>query len=307
MASGGPVSHEESKEGRMHKYLASEKEAAKVRLRAQHTQLAKELEQIRDDGMKELDAVFDCLTFRCNNEFSNLAAELRELNISEEKDDSAGLERKVGEQPVAGQELERLTSLSCVQSVQQTLTFYDNVYKESQNFYTKSIFPCGRRRCKTCRHVGDGGRTFRKNSTEKDYHIIGRFTCESSNVIYLISCSHPACLVQYVGSTEHKLSERMNQHRQSKSGHLVYEHFKQGQFESMQVKVIDQVYDAKIILVVEEYWIRELNTLNDKGKNLTGLNKNHAYAQWDALPEDIRNASTADTFKSLLYRQFALQ
>ena len=298
MASGEPVSADEERQNKMLEYLAVEREDRKKRLLTKHNELVQELENIRDDGLKELNAVFDCLIACCNNVFSNLPEELRKLNISEENDDSAGLEREVEEHP---------NNLRCFDSIQQTLTFYHSICKRSHDFYTTSIFQCERSNCKTCHATGDGSRTCRNNSTSETYQIHGKYTCVSSNVIYLISCSHQGCFVQYVGETTLRLNVRMSKHTYNirhKRGQLLHDHFnKKHEATCMRVKVLGHVHDKSTIRQVEEYWIRKLNTFNEDGKNPDGLNERHAYGKWDTLPERCINAATVDDFKSALQRR----
>ena len=53
--------------------------------------------------------------------------------------------------------------------------------------------PCGKPRCKTCDHIQQAD-TMTKQET---YSTRGSFTCQSSNLVYLLTCS--ICNKQYVG------------------------------------------------------------------------------------------------------------
>ena len=56
--------------------------------------------------------------------------------------------------------------------------------------------------------------SFSSNVSGRHYNVIGNqptMTCDTDNVIYLISCGR--CGIQYVGETSQILRKRMNNHR----------------------------------------------------------------------------------------------
>ena len=67
--------------------------------------------------------------------------------------------------------------------------------------------PCGKTRCKTCDHI-QGGNTIKKDHDK--YQIRGSFTCQSRNIIYLLTCS--ICGKRYIGETEQTLNGRCRGH-----------------------------------------------------------------------------------------------
>jgi hypothetical protein len=73
-----------------------------------------------------------------------------------------------------------------------------------------NILPCYTPRCKCCDQLECSTRFY---SDGKVINITthGVFTCNSSNVIYIISCTK--CKLLYVGQTARKLKERLNNHR----------------------------------------------------------------------------------------------
>lgn len=80
-------------------------------------------------------------------------------------------------------------------------------YIEETNKIFK-VTKCGQK-CKTCEILQEG--TFVNfNKAQVTFHVKNDFTCISTNVIYVITCS---CGYQYIGSTQN-LRMRMNVHRQ---------------------------------------------------------------------------------------------
>ena len=71
----------------------------------------------------------------------------------------------------------------------------------------------GKNRCKTCVNIVEG-HSFSSNVSGRHYNVKSNqptMTCETDNVIYLISCGR--CGIQYVGETSQMLRKRMNNHR----------------------------------------------------------------------------------------------
>ena len=52
---------------------------------------------------------------------------------------------------------------------------------------------------------------FESQITGRKYHIRSNITCNTKNLVYLISCKK--CGLQYVGDTENTLHMRMKRHR----------------------------------------------------------------------------------------------
>ena len=76
---------------------------------------------------------------------------------------------------------------------------------------TKTTIPtCKHPRCVTCKHYNTGN-SFKSTSTGRQYTIRNSFTCNSNNIIYLITCTK--CKKQYGGYTQTTLKDTINQHR----------------------------------------------------------------------------------------------
>ena len=75
---------------------------------------------------------------------------------------------------------------------------------------SKGTVVCGNRRCQVCKYLEPGER-FTSYRTGKSYTINYELDCNSSNVVYLLSCK--VCHAQYVGSTTTKFRLRFNNHK----------------------------------------------------------------------------------------------
>ena len=56
------------------------------------------------------------------------------------------------------------------------------------------------------------GNTFMSTVTNQRFSISQSLNCESHNIVYLVSCTKPGCLQQYVGETGRKHKERALEH-----------------------------------------------------------------------------------------------
>ncbi|OCT76685.1 hypothetical protein XELAEV_18031886mg [Xenopus laevis] len=71
-------------------------------------------------------------------------------------------------------------------------------------------FPCNR--CKTCTYILCKDQVAIPN-TQKVYTILDHYSCASSNVIYMITCTRCSTGGLYICETGQKLCTRMNHHR----------------------------------------------------------------------------------------------
>ena len=69
---------------------------------------------------------------------------------------------------------------------------------------------CGSTRCEVCDYLDEIG-YFKRTGFAKKYSINCNFNCNSSNVVYLMTCG--ICGLQYVGSTTTKFRARFNNHK----------------------------------------------------------------------------------------------
>ena len=79
-----------------------------------------------------------------------------------------------------------------------------------QHKHETVTLPCNLPKCITCTHL-NCNKYFRSTSTGINYQLRHSFTCASSNIIYLITCTK--CRKQYVGLTTNQLNQRINRHR----------------------------------------------------------------------------------------------
>ena len=97
--------------------------------------------------------------------------------------------------------------------------------------------------------------------------------CETSNVVYCISCKK--CNIQYIGKTERELKERIGEHRGSiNNDHIdksVSNHFNSAghRIADFSFTVLEKVYKIcpEYLRKREEHWIKLFNT------KYKGLNK----------------------------------
>lgn len=86
--------------------------------------------------------------------------------------------------------------------------------KDLQNLASVPIVtktrPCLHKNCKCCLHINSTS-VYHNTDKSSSYLILDDFNCNSTNVIYVISCAK--CNLLYVGQTARMLKERMNNHR----------------------------------------------------------------------------------------------
>ena len=72
---------------------------------------------------------------------------------------------------------------------------------------------CNKSRCSTCTHLIEGKQVRSSNNKKVVVSLPDPVTCETSNVVYCISCDKPACkFVEYIGETGARLKDRFSQH-----------------------------------------------------------------------------------------------
>lgn len=100
---------------------------------------------------------------------------------------------------------------------------------------------CKHPKCATCQHFKNTS-FFKSTTTKKCYKIRHSFSCNSKNIIYLITCTK--CKKQYVGKTTRPLKERINHHRtsiftQQKRYISIHFNFPDHQITNLTVQAID--------------------------------------------------------------------
>ncbi|XP_068096634.1 uncharacterized protein [Hyperolius riggenbachi] len=77
---------------------------------------------------------------------------------------------------------------------------------------TPGTLPCNNTRCETCPYILSTSQIQIPNS-QKYHQIQDQFSCETSNVVYMIRCMKCPSRGIYIGETGQKLRTRMNHHR----------------------------------------------------------------------------------------------
>ncbi|XP_066465117.1 uncharacterized protein [Eleutherodactylus coqui] len=139
----------------------------------------------------------------------------------------------------------------------------------------KGNFPC--LGCVCCRNLMKG-HTFRHPLTGKQFPIRSRYTCNTSYVVYLLTCP---CGLGYVGETTQEVKKRIVKHkstiRTENKDSPVSKHFVElkHSVNQLRFRVIDHVpkqprgRDRVLLLKQKELkWIQMLDTMAPKGLNL---------------------------------------
>ena len=139
------------------------------------------------------------------------------------------------------------------------------------------MLKCEGKRCKVCDSV-DVENTLRSSVSGRIFHINHRFNCDSSGVVYLITCKK--CEKQYVGNTVTPFRKRFNNHKSSVNrygkgqreicGKHLYSHFYTDGHSGIKdflVKIID-VTNVNNPTERESYWIEKLCTYIPMGLNV---------------------------------------
>ena len=138
---------------------------------------------------------------------------------------------------------------------------------------------CSSRRCEVCHYLEEKSE-FKGSHEDRTYSINYHLDCNSSNVVYLITCQQ--CSLQYVGSTVTKFRLRFNNHKSRIRRHgrmgpaererddVLYQHFwSEGHngLSDMKIQLIDRVNGEEQLRDKEGQWAYRLNTLDPHGLN----------------------------------------
>ena len=114
---------------------------------------------------------------------------------------------------------------------------------------------------------------FNTNLSDLKMTISFNATCLTNNYIYLLSCNHPGCKMEYVGKSITTIRKRMYGHRNNltagKEPHLLQWHFtKVHQPANMIIKPIELITGNMKINDRENVWMRkEINSIFPFGLN----------------------------------------
>nr|XP_039273918.1 uncharacterized protein LOC120347871 [Styela clava] len=148
----------------------------------------------------------------------------------------------------------------------------DKLKPESSREVKSGFYKCNRKSCSTCKY-SEETKTSTSSVTRLQMNINQRITCNSENVIYLITCRK--CGMQYVGETGRHLKYRITEHirstNQKNKDLAVGKHFNQSGHSINDFLVIgiekqyrDQVYRQ----TKETYFINKFKTLEPLEMNL---------------------------------------
>ena len=130
---------------------------------------------------------------------------------------------------------------------------------------------CLKSGCKMCSLVNESS-IIASNSTSTSHVLKGLYTCETSSVVYIITCKK--CNLAYIGQTGRALKKRIQEHLQyvANNTEATGKHFRSHghSLSHMSVQVIEQVQPESKMhrLTRENMWIQRLCT-----REPTGLNK----------------------------------
>ena len=146
----------------------------------------------------------------------------------------------------------------------------------------KGFNPCGK--CAACKHQHQtgtiqhtvAGQSFTSHVTGEEFTIRQSLNCQSTNVVYLITCKK--CGMQYVGETKRALKTRLLEHCGDTKHHRdkpVARHFNQANHtaEDITILAIDRPGSRNLYQrqALETKWIDKLATSAPSGINLRGF------------------------------------
>ena len=85
-----------------------------------------------------------------------------------------------------------------------------NILSSLQRENNNKVYKCNNIKCLCCRTMQTGNQ-FKNTQTKELHNIHDKMSCYSQNLIYLITCTK--CNKQYVGETNRKLKERLQDHK----------------------------------------------------------------------------------------------
>jgi len=145
--------------------------------------------------------------------------------------------------------------------------------QEAQPHVSKCKHPL----CNCCKSIQENN-TFTSTTTKQTYSVETSMNCNSSYIIYLITCTH--CKLQYVGQTNRKLKDRLNDHKSNTRTNkqtTVGIHFRSSPHDitNLQIIPIEQIEhnNQHQILIREQFWINTLQTKYPKGLNNYPIDK----------------------------------
>ena len=174
--------------------------------------------------------------------------------------------------------------------------------------------PCGSPFCSICRFVDDDRYQFISNSNKFVYKLSQDLNCNSTNVIYLVTCSQ--CGLQYVGETGKSLRYRAGYHRRYIQNFETYEktsintHFNENSICCLDDFKINPIYRCPRLSSVEETTDNRKNIENffiEKFKTYRPYGLNKAFKKFNDVPSMhfiVPYSSTANLASKIVKNHF---
>ena len=145
--------------------------------------------------------------------------------------------------------------------------------RQAEPYVTKCNHPL----CNCCKSIQESN-IFTSSTTKHTYTIESNMNCNSTNIIYLITCTY--CKLQYVGQTKRKLKDRLNDHKsniRTNKQTAISIHLNSTPHDTthLQIIPIEQIEhnNPEQIILREQHWINTLQTKYPKGLNNYPLEK----------------------------------
>lgn len=156
-----------------------------------------------------------------------------------------------------------------------TVDILAGLLNESDNI--PKVTRCNRHFCKCCNCIVETS-SFSNSDGDLHFDITDNFSCNSSHLIYVISCVK--CHKQYVGLTDRALKERLNNHRSDiklSKPTAVGLHFNLPDHTDADLRILPiqdlLSVDTPDKFAIENYWMRTLNSIYPFGMNNNPLAK----------------------------------
>ena len=142
--------------------------------------------------------------------------------------------------------------------------------------------PCNRPlNCRYCKRINKRSK-ITSSDKRREYNPLSNVNCQSSNLIYLITCKH--CGIHYVGQTKNRILIRFQGHYhdiKTKNDTTVARHFNKGPkekpslFEGISISVLsfmhypsDSIESQRERDLEEKRWMQRLSSIVPQGLNL---------------------------------------
>ena len=158
---------------------------------------------------------------------------------------------------------------------QQNINILAQLLSENQSDTYHKVLPCFHPRCLCCSAIQQDN-TFFSTKTKNTHLITSNMNCNTTNVIYLITCLK--CGLQYVGQSGRKLKDRLNNHRSdvhNKKLTAISIHFRSALHNINHLKIIpieESSHNSEYRISREKYWIKTLQTFYPHGLNNYPIN-----------------------------------